>query len=507
MRQPGRRISLSRIGILSLAVSGLAGNAGAQEANPGASPSMDAGKARVIDYWTNDRRRGAMPRDLVIDPRGLGYLRRQDGSLAPHGHQIAADDASSPVPQARPPSGDDSTPPEIANMTPGSGSTIGASATFSATVTDSESGVRSVSFILTYPDGVTTQTFSASQGSGDVWSVNLQGFSDGSWSWMVDARDNGRKGGNSATSGSVGFTVDTGAGSGSGGSGGGGTGGGSDTVTNKAWDFGGDVETAAGRIYFEMPSNSRRRRWNGYVCSGTVVTDGASDRSLILTAAHCVYDDASKAFARNVLFIPDQAGTSGSGTDTNCANDPMGCWVPTIGIVDNNWAIRTFPDNIPWDYAFYVVENNGAHAGAGANEVLDGAVATLQIDFSMPNFDDSTPGASSGDFTHALGYSYSEDPKFMYCAEDMTTEGADNWWLPSCGLSGGSSGGPWVQPMSSGTGPIISVNSWGYTTAPGMAGPRFDISSANCLFSEAQAEYLDPAGYASGEAGRAVSCN
>ena len=92
------------------------------------------------------------------------------------------------------------------------------------------------------------------------------------------------------------------------------------------------------------------------------------------------------------------------------------------------------------------------------------------------------------DFTHALGYSYSDDPNLMYCAEDMTTEGAVNWWLPSCALSGGSSGGPWVQPMdeNSGRGPIISVNSWGYTTSPGMAGPNLINTSASCLFEQAK---------------------
>jgi hypothetical protein len=66
----------------------------------------------------------------------------------------------------------------------------------------------------------------------------------------------------------------------------------------------------------------------------------------------------------------------------------------------------------------------------------------------------------------------------------MTTEGSVNWWLPSCDLSGGSSGGPWAQPMdeSEGNGPVISVNSWGYTNQPGMAGPKLSGSSASCVF-------------------------
>ena len=94
----------------------------------------------------------------------------------------------------------------------------------------------------------------------------------------------------------------------------------------------------------------------------------------------------------------------------------------------------------------------------------------MGLSYSQPSHDTN----DNSDFTYALGYSYNADPNFMYCAEDMTTiNGTINWWLPSCGLTGGSSGGPWVQAMSGGSGPIISVNSWGYTNSPGMAGPKF----------------------------------
>jgi hypothetical protein len=284
----------------------------------------------------------------------------------------------------------------------------------------------------------------------------------------------------------------------------GGGGGGGSVVGNAQWTAGGAVQAAVGRIYFEMPANSRKTKWNGYVCSGTVVNDGtqvinggvndvstqSANRSIILTASHCVYDDAYKAFARNVLFIPDQAGTSGTGTDRNCDNDPYGCWAPAFGVVDVDWTTRTFPDNVAWDYAFYVVNNGSGHSGSGTGTVLDTTVTPLPLDFNEPEHD------VAGAYTHALGYSYSDDPNFMYCAEDMQTESADDWWLPSCGLSGGSSGGPWVQPMDAGagSGPIISVNSWGYTNQPGMAGPLLWGSSAECLFGQASGAALGTTG-------------
>ncbi len=471
-------------------------NAAAQNARP-----IDVSKARVVDHWTSERRAAAIPRDLVIDPRGLGYLRRPDGTLVPYGHDTAAQAPSrnlaiSPFGQT---SGGDTAPPEISGMDPAAGVTIGASKTFSATVTDA-SGVRSVTFKI-QKSGSTAQSFSATKSAdSDVWSVTLQGFTDGDWSWSVVAKDKSKRG-NTRTSPTLNFTVKTSGGSSTVG-----------TVTNAQWTAGGAVQTAAGRLYFEMPKNAQRTGpWQGYVCSGTVAADGsnANGRSVIITAAHCVYDDANKAFARNVIFIPDQAHTTVSGTDRNCSNDPMGCWVPSFGVVDVNWTTGTFPNNVAWDYAYYVVADTGAHQQGlnSTSDILDTAAGSLPVSFAAPNHDVAN---SSIDFTYALGYSYNVDPQFRYCAEDMTTKETVNWWLPSCGLSGGSSGGPWVQDgtntwTGNASGNIISVNSWGYTNQPGMAGPKLVDTSALCVFNSAKSE-LFPSNPLDGNAGKAVSC-
>ena len=83
-------------------------------------------------------------------------------------------------------------------------------------------------------------------------------------------------------------------------------------------------------------------------------------------------------------------------------------------MVDDDWTIRTFPDNIPWDFAFYVVDDTGSHQGASASsDVLDVAAGSLGIDFNPVYADDGVEGATSADFTHAMGYSYSDDPNFM----------------------------------------------------------------------------------------------
>ena len=433
-----------------------------------AAPGNDRA-TEVAEHWTPQRLAAAEPRDLLIDERGLGYERRANGRLEPHGHRVPAT-SSAPVPRARP-SGGDTVGPTVTDLSPAAGAIIGAAHTLSASVSD-PSVVSSVSFVLTGPDRQTA-TYAAT-GSGSVWTAPVGNLALGKWSWTVRAVD-GR--GNVRTTSKVGFSVSATPPSDS------------PITANAAWS-GGDVQRAAGRIYFEMPDASGESV--GYVCSGTVVTDPSeNDRSVILTAAHCVYDDVAKVFAKNVMFIPNQAA-SGTRTDVDCSNDRFGCWVPSHGVVDRNWTAHVFPDNIPWDYAYYVVPTDGAHTQGTTTTTTDSLeqeVGALDVQYTAPRF---SLANSPLDRTTALGYSYSNDPYFMYCAEDMKTNGTANWWLPNCGLSGGSSGGPWVQPFDTetGSGLVISVNSWGYTSGPGMAGPKLSGTSAETLFTDSLSDSL-----------------
>lgn len=449
-------------------------DAGAQSRKP-----LDVKKARVIVHWSKERRAHAIPRDLVIDSRGLGYRRRPDGTLQPHGHETPAQ--VRPTSQSASPfaaggnnrggggkKSGDRTPPAINDMNPPEGATIGESYTFEARVTDA-GGVQSVTFKIQLIGSTFVNTYPASRSWTGMWGANFHGFTDGNWKWWVEATD---RAGNTATSDVVNFKVYTGTANA--------------PVSHEVWSSGGPVQTAAGRLYFEMPDDQSLARWTGYVCSATVVNDGTAERSLIMTAAHCVYDDVNKAFARNALFIPNQAGTTGTGTDGNCSNDPMGCWVPAFGIVDDRWASTTFPDNMAWDYGFYVVPDQGAHFGTPtSSDALDVVAGSLALSFEPPGFP----------FTQALGYSYNEDPKLMYCADDLTNEFlyGVNYWLETCGLAGGSSGGPWIVPnntVPSGSGPIIGLNSWGLAiggnSLPGMAGSKMYGTSASCVFDNAK---------------------
>jgi hypothetical protein len=496
MKERLGRYRLTACSLLGIVL--LTGPAGQNARAAGAS--IDPATARVIAYWTSARRTAAVPRDLRIDSRGLGYLRLPDGRLRPFGHEVAA------AGTAKSPSANGSgwrryspepTAPSISDMDPGPGNTVGASQTFAAVITNNL-GIKSVWFTIRNLDGSAKQKYSANAGANDTWSVAVSGLSDGNWSWWVNVEVTTKAGSTVTTSAAVNFTVDTGGPASGGG-----------PVANAEWVSGGPVQTAAGRLYFEMPRNARRKGpWNGFVCTGAAITDGTSGRSIILTAAHCVYDDEYQAFSRNVLFIPNQAGTSGSATDLDCDNDPLGCWVPSFGVVDTDWTTSTFPANVAWDYAYYVVNDTGAHAGTAASgDSLESAAGALSMDFgNPPSHDDGTAGAISDDFTHALGYTLAFDPDFMYCSDDMTMEGMDNWWLPGCELGGGASGGPWIQPLSGGDGPAISVNSWGYTGSPGMAGPMLHGTSAECVLGTATSTDWSAIPATDGDAGVVVDC-
>ena len=403
----------------------------------------------------------------------------------------------------------DRTAPTIDEFTPAGGETVGSSASFTALVEDDSSGVDSVQFVIAYNGG--TQTFEAAHVGSDIWQVDVSGLPDGDGTWTVIATDNGRRGGNTATSDPQSFTVDAQF-DGGGDEGGGDEGGATNVpVVNERWTSGGDVQSAAGRLMFEMPSEPSRTNWTAYVCSGTAAVDGTTGRSIILTAAHCVYDDVNKAFARNVLFIPNQDQTSGSGSDRNCDNDPAGCWVPSFGVVDPDYSNRVWPTNIPWDYGYYVVEDSGAHMGTSAtSEVLDEAVPALDVSFEAPILD-TVDGSA---FTYAFGYSYANDPFFMYCSGDLRVESdsgsGTSLRISGCGISPGASGGPWIQDFDpqTGRGSINSVDSHTYWLSPtdgsGNGGPKLYGNSAECLFGEAKSTLFNAVLQQDGEEGITV---
>jgi len=281
-------------------------------------------------------------------------------------------------------------------------------------------------------------------------------------------------------------------------------------VKDELWPHGGVVQSSTGRILFFFDSHP-------YVCTGTVLktppnpqnpTQYPSDRTIILTAGHCAYQHQSTSlggrFAEHALYIPNQVDTRASKSNEVCSDDPLGCWLPAFAVVHYEWTTKGFPQSVPWDYAYYVIPNlEEVHEGGYIHEeqqelskILEEIVEPMPIDFEWQlrstNPEDvhlAENDMAPGEFTHGLGYSFNKDPSFQYCATSMTTKfginSYENYWLPTCEMTGGSSGGPWLKDTDSdGRGTVISINSWGYASAKGMAGPNFNTGEggkAECL--------------------------
>ena len=232
-------------------------------------------------------------------------------------------------------------------------------------------------------------------------------------------------------------------------------------VTGASWTKGGDVLRQTGKVYFVMGLS-------GYVCSGSVVDDTRTDKSLVLTAGHCAFDEARGAFATDWLFIPDFDGSP----TFACGSTTYGCWTAEALVVDNGYASAGgFNTQATLhDFAFAVVGNTGH----GATN-LDVTVGSFPIAFS-----EDYRGVS----LHAFGYPAAgkyHGNDLTYCAGTVFTDSlnSDRTWAMACGMTGGSSGGPWLSRFNeaTGDGTLSSLNSYGYSGVRNMYGPKFNTDT------------------------------
>jgi hypothetical protein len=127
------------------------------------------------------------------------------------------------------------------------------------------------------------------------------------------------------------------------------------TVADADWTGGGAVNEAAGRILLTLNGGN-------YVCSGTVINDyDTVGRSLVVTAAHCAYDEIADVHATNVLFIPKQDDGGLDKSNRKCSDDPYGCWTMKLGVVDSRWRDGKWSAIIKYDYAIYVVPDEAGY--------------------------------------------------------------------------------------------------------------------------------------------------
>jgi hypothetical protein len=241
-------------------------------------------------------------------------------------------------------------------------------------------------------------------------------------------------------------------------------------VSGASWNQGGDIADASGKVLFALGSSY-------YVCSASVVDDDTAGRSVIVTAAHCVYDEANNRFATNWVFIPnyDAAPAPLSTSNSSYCNDThLGCWSAAALFVHDGYASESgfTPKATRFDFGF-------AMAGVGGHDGthLDAEVTPLAIDFSAVSTNNSVQGWAFG-YPAAQKYSGQD---LTYCANGVTSDPYNSDLtnrLALCDMTGGSSGGPWIRSKTSAhNGVVFSLNSYGYRGVKAMHGPKFNTST------------------------------
>ena len=252
------------------------------------------------------------------------------------------------------------------------------------------------------------------------------------------------------------------------GGGGGGGGGGGNGLANTAgasWTNGrGSVYAVTGKVYFVMSGQA-------YVCSGTAIANARADYAIVLTAGHCVYDETNgggqlSGFATNWEFIPQFDST----TTFTCASTAYGCW-PAQALVanagfTNAGGFTTAATHYDWGFA---IVGTGTKGG--------------QLD-SLGTFGLTPSSMSASTVVDAFGYPAAgkyHGNDLTYCQNPLGFDaltGNSNYKL-ACGMTGGSSGGPWFSGFDStgSAGSIRSLNSYGYSGQSNMYGPIFNANT------------------------------
>ena len=211
-------------------------------------------------------------------------------------------------------------------------------------------------------------------------------------------------------------------------------------VDGASWTGGGPVVTRSGQVFFSIDGGD-------YGCSASAIRDdGDTGYSLVLSAAHCVFDGG---FADNWVYVPAFDRTPNA---NGCSQTTYGCWGARALVVHQGW-VDGFPEA---DYAIAVVGPGGK-----SGTQLD-ALGTYPLRIG---------GVDVGDRVHAFGYP--ANPPYSgldltYCVGSAETNVYGDWGL-LCDMKGGSSGGPWLWgagDTKAGCGEVFAVTSYGFASDP-----------------------------------------
>ncbi len=214
-------------------------------------------------------------------------------------------------------------------------------------------------------------------------------------------------------------------------------------TTGEPWTDGGAVAETAGRVFFT--TNGRAAS-----CSGNAVT--SSNRSVVLTAGHCVKYQGS--WHTDWIFVPGYAD----------GQAPFGEWAAEVTLTTPQWESS---EDINYDVGAAVVQQLD---GQSLTDVVGGQGVAFNQQRNQDMYAFGYPAADPYDGSTLIHCSGSTFTDFLLSSDHGM----------SCDMTGGSSGGPWFLDFEEATGLGVqnSVNSFGYTFLPGyLFGPYFGTAA------------------------------
>ncbi|MFJ8636389.1 trypsin-like serine peptidase [Streptomyces sp. NPDC093568] len=196
----------------------------------------------------------------------------------------------------------------------------------------------------------------------------------------------------------------------------------------KAWKRGGLISRTAGKVFFENAAGDL------FACSATVAN--SRNKSVVLTAGHCVVDARTGEVFRKWIFIPGyHKGERPHGTFTAKKLFHLKSYVSSQG-------------NANWDVAFATLR---ARDGRPLAKIVGGAQG---IKFNGPN----------GRYVHSFGYGGSRaegnGERLNHCQgkehRDLGRPGSTMWGI-DCVQTGGSSGGAFLAEFKADKGVGVLV--------------------------------------------------
>lgn len=227
----------------------------------------------------------------------------------------------------------------------------------------------------------------------------------------------------------------------------------------------------SGKVFFDAPEGTM-------VCSATVVEDPAhpGKSNLIWTAGHCVHAGKKGGWYRNLAFVPSYNNQGMSPAQMKGAPReqvaPLGVWWADGAKTSQQWIDKggaTGGDGASYDFAVIHVTPEQGTTGKSLEETVGGA---LPVSFDAPAVPQVRNITASG-YPAAAPF----DGRLLYQCQDKPGRLSINASDPTmyrigCTMTGGSSGGGWVETGSDGKPTLVSNTSIGPVSAGWLAGPR-----------------------------------